>query len=458
MSESKKPDRTPDETPDDDRARSDADVGNDVDNAGNSPDVDSDQSQDRGGDSGDEMNRSRRPVRSGGLVWLALLLALGSLGLASYPYWSDRLGNRIAEPTGPSAAEFERLAARVDSIRRDSVSGIEAVQDDVAGLSAELEASSGPDAGVLAQVKTIQDELDRLSADIEASSAGPDGSVLADRIDQLSARVELMQGEQNTALGGMRSRLDALESEVGRRLEQFESALSSVGSDLDRADRDLATRLLLTEVDSLFAIAQNHLVVGGDGGVALQSWERAVERLTALEGGEFQTLKDTARRELEQLREYRPPELGMQIERLFEMADAVGEWPVKTVQPGRQPNDSDPADGWRDRLGQVVGSLVRVESVDREFLGPDEIDRAREQVRSLLQTAALALVRSRPELARSLVGQAAEAAQRVFDSEASEVGQALAWLEDTAASVARVEPPDLTRSRAEISTLLGGLR
>lgn len=396
-----------------------------------------------------------RRARSGPLVWLALLLALASLGLASYLYWSNGENSASDQQPGPSASEFGQLVDRVDKIRQETAAGIGGLRDDLGKLSVELEAEEpGPDAGVLAQ------RIDRLSAELEtlADAPGPDDSALAQRIDQLSARVESALGERNSAMAGVRTRLGELESEVGRRLEQFELELSNVGSNLDQADRDLATRLLLTEVDSLFAIAQNQLLTGGTDAVALQSWERAMERLTTLEGADFRALKESARREFRQLQDYQPPDLAMQVERLFAMTDAVAEWPARTVQPGQQRDEAGRPDGWRGRMGQVLGSLVRVESVDREFLGPDEIDMARERVHSTLQTAAFAMVRSRPDLARRLMGEAADAVHRVFDVEAADVAEALIWLEDAAADDAPIDSPDLKESRAEISRLLGEMR
>ncbi len=371
-----------------------------------------------------------RRGRTGFLVWLSLLLALAALGLASYPFWSQWLDSDIPETSGPSTSEFEMLAGRVDTLRQDSRAGIEA----------------------------LRAELDALSSELEREAQGPDAGVLTERIDQLSARIERLQGERNTDLGGLRSRLGELESEVGRRLEQFELRLANVGSNLDRADRDLATRLLLMEVDSLFAIARNNLVLGDNAEVALQAWERAMARLTTLEGAEFQALKESARREFNQLQDYRPRDIGMQIERLFGMADAVADWPVKTVQPGQPAARSDSGEGWRSRLGQVVGNLVRVESVDREFLGPGEIDLARERVRSLLQTAALALVRSRPDLARDVLDETTEAVRLVFDTDAANVAEALGHLEEIGAAARRVQTPELSDSRAEISRLLGEIR
>lgn len=372
----------------------------------------------------------RRPRGSGPMAGLAMLVALASLGLASYPFWSQWLNPDSAEPTAPTASEFDRLAGRVDSIRQETTAAIERLRDD----------------------------LDRLSSEVRSEDPGPDVGALSERLDQLSTRIERLQGERNTDLSGMRGRLEEIESEVGRRLEQFELKLSNVGSNLDRADQDLATRLLLMEVDSLFAIAQNNLVVSESTGVALQAWERAMARLTALDGAKFEDLKETARREFTRLQEYRSPDVGRQIERLFTLADQVTEWPVKTAQPGTPAADTGSDEGWRARLGQVVGSLVRVESVDREFLGPDEIDRARAQVRSLLQTAALAMVRSRPDLARDLIGEAGDAVQRVFDTESENVSAALDRLDEIAAEAAGTAPPELTESRTEISRLLGEIR
>lgn len=378
-----------------------------------------------------------RSGRAGPLAWLAMLVALAALALASYPFWSHWLMPGSAEQTGPSTSDFEQLSDRVESIGRESLTGIEALRQTLDQLSSEFETDAqGPDADVL---------VDRIEQ-------------LSDRIDQLSTRLERLQGERNTELGGLRSRQEDLEAEVGRRLEQFELRLSNVGSNLDRADHDLATRLLLMEVDSLFAIAQNHLEISGEAGVAVQAWERAMGRLTALDGAEFESLKETARREFSRLQDYRPPDLGMQVDQLFGMADSVADWPVKTIQPGQSPADGEPEKGWRARLARVAGSLIRVESVDREFMGPGEIDLARERVRGLLQTAASALARSRPDLARGLISEAEDAVREIFETDAASVSAALARLEEITSNADRVQPPELADSRAEIARLLGEMR
>src|SRR6056297_4132776 len=150
-------------------------------------------------------------ARTSPLVWLALLVASAALALASYPFWTDWLAEPDAvQESGPSASDFQRLVERVDTLGRDS--------------SAKLE--------------KLGAELDRLSSDLAPDAQGPDVGALVERVDQLSSRLDRLQGERNTALSGLRARVEEAESEVGSRLEQFERRLESVGSDLDQADRD----------------------------------------------------------------------------------------------------------------------------------------------------------------------------------------------------------------------------
>lgn len=373
-------------------------------------------------------DRPPSPKRSGALAWIALLVALAAVALAAYSYWTQWTKSETEPGVDPLAAEFEALAGRVEQVERRMGSDLEALRSELAELAEPKEDS------------------------------GPSAAALAERIDELGVRLERIQGEQNTGLGGMRSRVEELESEVGRRLEQFDLRLSRVGSNLDQADHDLATRLLLMEVDSLFAIAQDRMALQGDAETARQAWQRGMERLSALEGGEFRALKQEAEREFERLQEFRTPDTAGQVGRLFAMAEAVGEWPVQLPQSARQEATEGSEDGWRNRISSVFGSLVKFESVDQEHLGPAEIEFARERIGTVMQTAAVALAQSRHELARQLIGEAISETRQVFDTGAAPVSDAVEWLEQLADEDRDRRPPELTASRAEISRLLGDVR
>lgn len=373
-------------------------------------------------------DRPPSPKRSGASAWIALLVALVAIALAAYPYWTQWTKSDAEPGTDPLAAELEALAGRVEQVERRADSDLE----------------------------SLRSELEELAAPREDS--GPSTAALAERIDELGVRLERIQGEQNTGLGGMRSRVEDLESEVGRRLEQFELRLSSVGSNLDEADHDLATRLLLIEVDSLFAIAQDQLALQGDSETARRAWQRGMARLSALEGGEFRALKQEAAREFEQLNEFRTPDTAARVGQLFAMAEAVGEWPAQSPQSESKEAPESPEGGWRSRISSVFGNLVKFESVDQDYLGPAEIEIARERIGATLQTAALAFARSRHDLARRLIDEAIAGTRRVFDTGAAPVSDALERLERLATAGGDPRPPVLEASRAEISRLLGELR
>ncbi|MEX0915919.1 MAG: uroporphyrinogen-III C-methyltransferase [Wenzhouxiangellaceae bacterium] len=368
-------------------------------------------------------DQSARGRRSGPLAWIALLLALAAISLASHSFWSNWMDSESGEESSASMAQLEALTDRMERERS-------------------------------AAMQRVRGDLDRLADEFE--DAGPATAALSERIDRLGTRVERLQGEQNTELGGVRSRLDDLETEVGRRLELFEQRISNIDSGLDRADRELATRLLLIEVDSLFAIAQDQLAVSAEPAAARRAWARGMQRLERLEGGQFRDLKEQARHEFELVEAFRPPDSTANVERLYRLAAEVGQWPG-TASRSEPADASGDGTGWRARIGRVFDNLVKVENVDRAYIGPAEFDFAREQIRTTLQTAALALVRSRPDLAQPLIAEAADRIRHVFDADAAEVAGALEWLEGVAGDE-RIEPPSLEASRAEIARLLGGMR
>ncbi|MFO7764707.1 MAG: uroporphyrinogen-III C-methyltransferase [Wenzhouxiangellaceae bacterium] len=372
-----------------------------------------------------------RRRRAGVVAWLALLLAVGAAGLASEPYWSQWLDGEdddAAATAMPTAGEFKALSDHVDRIDRETEQAREQLRQGLTDLEAELEAAT-----------PAQD--------------------LSERVDRLGTRLERLEGDSNTRLGGIRSRIEDLEEQVGRRLEQFELRLAEVGTDLDRADHDLATRLRLVEVDSLFALAQDQLTVSANAQAARTAWQRGLERLAVLEGDEFRDLKDAARGEFEALRAFQPPDTAAHVDRIYAIIAEIEQWPARSG-PAQTPADSDaPAGDWRERLGSVLDGLVTIENVDGDYLSPAEVDLAREQLRISLQAAALAVVRTSDDTARRLVERALASAERYFDTDAAVVGESVAWLSDLAARDGReIRTPSLEDSRAEIARLLGSVR
>jgi len=379
---------------------------------------------------------------SGAIAWLALLLAVTAAGLAARPYWSQWIpigSQKTTDKALLTAAEFQTLTDRVENIGAKVERNSQAIDESLQGL-------------------------EDLEADLKAGLRERPTQDFSGRADRLATRLERLEGEYNTRFGGVRSRVEDLEERVGRRLEQFRLRLADAGAGAERTDQDLATRLRLVEVDSLFALAQDQLALSDNADAARKAWRRGLERLTALEGSRFDDLKRIARREFDKLEAFRPPDTAADIDRLYTIVDEVGDWPARagksseSEQAQAQASETSSA-GWRDRLGGVLAGLVTIESVDGEYVSPAEVDLERERVQTNLQAAALALVRARQDTAQRLIQRVLARAELHFDTNDEAVEESLQRLSDLVARDDRERrAPLLEESRAEIARLLGSAR
>jgi uncharacterized protein HemX len=114
------------------------------------------------------------------------------------------------------------------------------------------------------------------------------------------------------------------------------------------------------------------------------------------------------------------------------------------------PEVSDEA-GWRERLGQSLGALVRVER--RDELGRDEaqFEAAREQVQLRLLAAELALTRRDPTALSGQIDAIVRLIDEWFQADASEVAAARS-------SLLALKAIDLQPSAPELGTALDQLQ
>lgn len=432
-----------------------------------------------------EKPESRRKGRGGAFAaFLALLLAAAALALAARPWWPETLRSGDETAAEVESERIEALAERVEGLARrigeqerrddelagsmesvtgrvadvdEAVGSIEERIGELSGIQARVEALSAGDA----RVEELAGRLDGLRSDFDdlADAAESDKrslEALREQIEQLSVRFERVQGERNSTLAGLRTRLDDLEQTVSERLERFDLRISRLGGELESADRDLVTRLRLIEIQSLLSAGRNRLAAFGDVEAARQAWTRAARQLRGFEASRFDDLRAAVEAERERLQRYEPPSSAVHVQRLYDISEAVGTW--TGVRRATGSPEASGENGWSNRLGSVMSRLVKVESVAEDAPGAAAVERLRAEIRNGLQAAALALARRDFELAEHLIAESVERMERAFDESRPEVRTELDWLRGLDLDGVGDDAPELDESMQALDALLGAAR
>lgn len=377
-----------------------------------------------------------RPGR--GLSWLALLLALAAGILATRDLWFPLAGWDGEDAVSTSvAADLEALRSRISDLERRSTDRTDA-------LIARLDAVKAEVAREDPTLATIRQNLETLEQEVGA----------------LGRRLNGFEQSRNVDSGAMRERLDAIETELGQRLEAFSLRLEDFDDGLDDSAQGLVVRLRLQEIDRLLAAAQDAMEVSADAETAARAWRRANDSMRALDGLRFETLKQSAAEEQAKIEQWQPPDRAADVRRLYEIADGLPQWskaPSASDDASAQGPGGHESEGWRDRLGQVLDRLVTVENREQEFVNPARVDaRVRQRVQEL-EAAAAALGRGDHETVVVLAHRVAEQMLFLPSAESAPVQSAAGWLRSLNPDRWNASPPQLERTRAALASLLEAL-
>ncbi len=364
--------------------------------------------------------------------WLALLFSLAALALALRDFWP------MHDPAVDESAQVDETDQRLDAFEEDVTRLRQRLSEVEAGFSNAIEALPAP-----IDPSTLEDSLQ-------------------DRLAVLAKRLEQQSGQYNSEFGAVRGRLDELESEFSSRVERLSARLDRVGRETDRQERDWLERLRLIEVRQLLATAENAIEIFVDRQTAIAALEQIAGRAALSERSGWERLNEAARLDLAAVEAWSAPAGVEEIRRLMTASDSAAAWPAavqsQTAKPAGSGADEaaqvEPGSGWRDRIGRVLGDLVRVETLDPDRLSPVEQDLLRQRVRALLQAAAMTLARRELDMARDLIEQARVAIETGFDSSHREVAKVLSSLEELELSLASSSgPPQPERTRRALETL-----
>lgn len=293
----------------------------------------------------------------------------------------------------------------------------------------------------------------------------------AQLVSQLAA-TESAGRQADTRVQELSGRLQANDARIGALDSEIEAA-SAVIRDLDEAFRTMTDRgsdiVLLNDVDHLATIAQQQLELGGNVRNAIVAMESAQAQLARANRPALASLMQTVNGDLDRLRAASTIDVAAFSRQMEQLAILVTEAPLivpdDSGQSARSGNDSSPdsaepatpreqpaptvppasetdapwweqawdtsrewsRDAWdslRDDLGRFI-DVRRVDDANALLMSPDQAARFRENLRTRIMTAQLALMMRQPEVWKTETAAIVQAIETRYDQSSPMVRKAL---------------------------------
>ncbi|MEE4638719.1 MAG: uroporphyrinogen-III C-methyltransferase [Wenzhouxiangella sp.] len=378
--------------------------------------------------------------RSGGALGvLALVIALVALATSGWLAYQAELETPQDDP----AQQAQALSALEQSIE---------ALDERLGSVQRQQQSSGER---LDRVADRVDGRETLTASLEQGLGRVDErtGALAERFDGLEEQLKSLE----QALAGR----SAEAADLRRRLEAAIEQLDARGDLQREVDRNLRQQMLMLETASLLRMGQDLAETHGDARRAQRVFERARERLSQVDDARIEPVQRALAREIDALAAHAAPNLDVELARLERLGRESQGWPLQLAGAGSASDvapadagDNNQNDGWRARLGQTFGALVRVENRDSLGRGEEQFAAAREELQLRLVAAELALMR-RDAAALAVQMEAAQALLEAwFDPDAQPVQSARQEFQRLAELSLNPELPALGSALAQLQSRL----
>ena len=308
-----------------------------------------------------------------GLSWLALLLALASLGGLGWFWWQGSAGEKTAEGLN---AETARQGQAVN-----------ALEGRLAALETRVSGMAAADTG--ARLGSIEQELKSLQAE-----AGAAKTFQADTGAWSRSMQAAIEGDQ-ARLAGAEARLAALSAR----------------------DMSATAELDLAEIDYVLRLAQERLVLFGDIRTAIQALRIAEQQVTAFDNPLYLGLRGEISSALQSLALVSAPDYPAIYSKLDGLQGFVTSMPLKGTTAAVTPAP-EVEEGWWARLRNTFSSLVTVRRTtsaeeDLPLLADQEF--VRQQAWLELEVARLAAMRREQVSYQAALGRFAATLERRFD-------------------------------------------
>ena len=284
---------------------------------------------------------------------------------------------------------------------------------------------------------------------------------------QLSAKLSGIENEAGGTAGELKNLLGRLEQQ-GARIGTLEDQLgeaSAVIQELDEALRIMTDRgselVLLNDIDHLVTIAQQQLQLGGNVRNAIVALESAQAQLARANRPAMAVLMQTLNGDLDRLRAASTIDIAAFSRQLEELAVLVTEAPLimpdastpesktgseapqrEQPAPTLPPSSNAEEDWWskawsttrdwsnnawdslREDLGQFI-EVRRVDDANALLMSPDQAERFRDNLRTRIMTAQLALMMRQPEVWKTETEAVVKAIESRFDESSPMTRKAL---------------------------------
>lgn len=280
--------------------------------------------------------------------------------------------------------------------------------------------------------------------------------------------VQVLGDQQQNVISRLQGQIGGLETRIADAADQTRAL-----SELFQRNASTADERTLVQVEQAITIAIQQLRLANNAEAALAALAVADEELASSTQAHFQELRQALAKDSATLREARKVDrsgLAMRLEAVLDKVNSLpfayehspAETPVPPIAPSEAPAAEE---GWLTRAGYAVGalasevwnevrSMVRIERTNGspapELLAPAQGTYLRENVRTRLLTARLALLSHDGSTYKTDIKQARDSIARYFDTRQDSVQAVLTELDALLAQPVQDTLPNLEGTLAAL--------
>ncbi|MFW2438478.1 MAG: uroporphyrinogen-III C-methyltransferase [Arenicellales bacterium] len=282
------------------------------------------------------------------------------------------------------------------------------------------------------------------------------------RSQQISSAISSLENSLKTVRTDQQNSQQQLQQTVKRQAAETQSIKKSMTRLFTRVENTQQT-WSVEEIHQLLQLADDQLALAGNIDGAITALSIADRRITDGGDPELQPVRKQIASDIASLQQIDRVDLAGTIHRLRAVEDAIDQLPVGnqtpvTEKPETATISNEPASIWQ-QLGQDMSSLVRIRRIDRSevpLLPPEQNYYLRENIKALLITARIALLRNDTAIYQSSLQQAEQWLAEYFDSTSQKTRWVLTELKNLAAIDPAPQLPDISASLSSLQLITEG--